>query len=296
MFLRKKKSEENLRRRFHRLLLEKRKDALPKNALSRPKRMFKQPPSPWLAFFKKFLFFAVIIGIFVGIFYVVFFSSFFTITKVSLEKNGSAVSGSSLAPFLDKLKNKNLLFVNTSSLTKEIEQTFKNEILMVSVKKDYPQRIIVKVDEYPALLNLRVITPDAVQKFVINQIGYSIFENTEQKDLPILVLHTDKPFPKKGVLIDPQKLAPISEAFTKFKDIFGMKITEGEWFKTEREIHLKTEKNFMLWVDLTTDVGQQYMKLKRALPKLDIYHEPLEYIDLRIAGGDSEKVIFKRKK
>jgi hypothetical protein len=51
-----------------------------------------------------------------------------------------------------------------------------------------------------------------------------------------------------------------------------------------------------VWLDLTVDIPQQLGKLKRTLPKLDIYHEPLEYIDLRIAGAESEKVIFKRRK
>ena len=70
---------------------------------------------------------------------------------------------------------------------------------------------------------------------------------------------------------------------------------EAEWGKIEREFHLKTEAGFYVWLDMTTDVETQLKKLKRALPKLDIYKEPLQYIDLRIAGAESEKVIFKRK-
>ena len=36
-------------------------------------------------------------------------------------------------------------------------------------------------------------------------------------------------------------------------------------------------------------------KLKKALVKLDIYTEDLQYIDLRIAGGNGDKIIYKRR-
>ncbi len=287
-----------MRRRFHRLLLSKRKENLPTTTIRRPKtrRMFKQT-SPGMALFKKVMYFVVAALIFVGLVYVALFSSFFEITKVSLEKSGEAVASTALAPFVDKLKGKNILFVNTDSLVREIEQTFKNQVLLVHIKKSYPHKVIVKVEEYPAVLNLRVMVDNMVQKFVVNQIGYSILENSEQKDLPILIWRTSKMLPAgKSVVIDPQKLAPIVDGFTKFKDYFGIKITEGEWKKVERELHLKTEKNFYVWLDLTQNVDGQLSKLKRALAKLDIYRENLEYIDLRIAGGDNEKVIFKRRK
>ncbi|MBI5413251.1 hypothetical protein HZA42_02790 [Candidatus Peregrinibacteria bacterium] len=235
-------------------------------------------------------------GVILGIAYTVFFSSFFTVTKVALEKNGNAVAGSSIEPFLDKIRGKNLLFLNPDILAREIEQTFKNEVLLVRVGKSYSHKAVVKVEEYPAIFNFIVLTPEKNQKFVLNQIGYSILENTAIKDIPNLTLRTNKPFPGKGVLIEKAKMEPIASSFRNFKNIFGMKILEGEWLKVERELHLKTERNFEIWIDLTANVDQQLLKLKRALPKLDIYHEPLEYIDLRIAGGENEKVIFKRRK
>jgi hypothetical protein len=96
--------------------------------------------------------------------------------------------------------------------------------------------------------------------------------------------------------MDPGRLEKIRIGFSKFTELFGMKITQGEYLKRERELHMLTEKNFEIWLDLTSDVLQQLTKLKRATVKLDLTTTPLEYIDLRIAGGDSEKVIFKRRK
>lgn len=304
MFFRKKNAEgglgsKNLRRRFHHLLLQKRKGDLPKTILTKKRhtRPLRSPPSQTFILIRRLFGFIVIGIILIGFFYLAFFSSFFTITKVLLEKDGSgAVSSTRLAPFLEKMKGKNLLFLQSDKLTKELEQTFRNEVLIAYVKKSYPNRVIVKIEEYPAVLNFRVFVNDTVQKLVLNQIGYAIFENTELKELPILTLRADKTFPQKTVIIPPEKFIQIITAFAKFQELFGLKILEGEWKKTERELHFKTEKNFFVWLDLTGDIEQQLGKLKRTLPKLDIYREPLEYIDLRIAGADYEKVIFKRKR
>lgn len=300
MLFSKKKSEEtlprNLRRRFHHLQILKRgKVKLPTTFLQRSGKTKQTQRNPLFNRLRKIFFIVSSATLAFSLVYIIFFSSFFNITKVNLEKNGNAVSFSSLSPFLDKLKGKNILFINTKKLIKEIEQTFKNEILLVRINKSYPKRLTVRVDEYPALLNLKVITPEKEQLFVINQIGYAIFENVEQKELPTLFLKTQKPLTGKSFIIPKEKLTPITEAFTKFVDLFAMKIPQAQWKKTERELHLKTEKNFTVWLDLTAPIEPQLLKLKRALQRLDIYNEPLEYIDLRIAGADSEKVIFKRK-
>lgn len=296
----------NLRRRFHHFLIAKRKNS---PAKSIPKGLPKSPAlrhhkktilgrfnSPEIRRIKNMAFFILTGGFLIAAFYIIFFSSFFTITKVNVEKNGNAVPETSITQFLERLKGKNILFVKTDSVTKEIEQTFKNEILLVKFKKSYPAAIIAKVEEYPAVINLKVIAQDKAQKFVLNQIGYSILENTELKTLPSLIWQTDKPFSGKSIMIKREKLTPIIDAFKKFTEIFGIKIIYGQWKKIERELHLKTEKNFEVWIDLTADATAQILKLKKALPKLDIYNESFEYIDLRIAGGDSEKVIYKRSK
>lgn len=297
MFSRKKNLPENLRRRFQHALLSKRKDALPSATVKtrHARRFFRANTSPAVAWLRRTFLWIALTGAFLGGIYLIFFSSFFEITKITTEKSGNAVSGSALSPFLDKLRGKNLLFVSTDELTTELEQTFKNEILLVTMKKSYPNRIIVKVDEYPAVANFRVITPENTQKFVLNQIGYSILQNYEQKDLPVLVLKAPKLFPlQKSILIPEEKFKPIVLALQKFPSMFGLKIVRADWKKTERELHLQTERNFAVWLDLTADIEKQLLKLKQALPKLDIQKESLEYIDLRIAGGENEKVILKR--
>lgn len=308
MFFRKKNTEgkfssSNLRRRFHHILIAKRKENSPQSKMDRPKRRFKQfssatflAKSPSFQLFKKIFIFLVIGGIFIGIIYSTVFSRIFVISKISIVKNSNAVAETAILPYLERLRGKNILFVNLDGFADEIIQTFKNEILFVKIKKSYPNEIIAQVEEYPLALNLWVFSPEKNQKFILNQIGYAVFENTENKTLPKLIVNLPKALTPKTVLIDKEKMMEITDAFRKFIEIFGIKVVEGEWMKVARELHLKTEKNFEVWLDLTAPIDRQLNKLKRALTKLDIAREPLEYIDLRIAGTDSEKVIFKRRK
>ncbi len=97
------------------------------------------------------------------------------------------------------------------------------------------------------------------------------------------------------VVIDPSKLDYILDTKAYFEDKFGLRVVEVEYKKTAREIHLITEKNFAIWIDIQVSYEDQLKKLKKTLVKLDIYNEPLEYIDLRIAGGHGDKIIYKRR-
>jgi hypothetical protein len=88
-------------------------------------------------------------------------------------------------------------------------------------------------------------------------------------------------------------LTYIINAINLYQQEFSMKVINAEYYVTEREVHLQTEKNFMVWLDMQKDLNEQLDKLKKVLNKLDIYHTALEYIDLRIDGVDNQKVIYK---
>ena len=64
-------------------------------------------------------------------------------------------------------------------------------------------------------------------------------------------------------MIKQEKFTPILEAMKRFTEVFGLKIAEGEWKSSERELRFKTEKNFEVWIDLTADINGQILKLKK---------------------------------
>ncbi len=101
--------------------------------------------------------------------------------------------------------------------------------------------------------------------------------------------------PTKPILTA-ETLNYILKATSYFEEKFGMKIMETQFLINARELHIKTEKYFTIWLDTQISYERQFLKLKKAMATVDIYKVPLNYIDLRITGTSGEKVIFKRKK
>lgn len=289
-----------MRRKYLHMQIEQRKKAAGKKVFVDRPRAFSLRGQNGTSFFSRFKRTGTILavaGTTLALIYILFFSSLLDVTRVQIEKTGDSLSTDRLQPFIDEIKGRNLFFVNGSRISEDIQSSFPNEVLYVKIKKSFPDKIILAINEYPSVLNFHVKTETVEQKLVLNQIGFIIAQNKDFTGIPTVVLQSEKPLPIiEGSILSKEKLTPIVTALTKFPEIFGLKIISGEWRKIERELHIKTEKNFTVWIDLTQDVETQLLKLKRALPKLDIYTVPLEYIDLRIAGADNEKVIFKRKK
>jgi len=298
-FGKKKPESTNLRRRFHHLQLEKRKKTpAPKNYENRFPGRKKSKPS-WTSNIKRFSIITVGAGIVVSSIYIIFFSSYLTVSEVTVEANKTNIPLTSLSPFLNRLKGRNILFLRTEALTLDIEKQFKQEILLARVKKKLPRTVSLVIEEHPLVLNMHIIIGNETKDLIVNKIGYAIPREEPDSLLPTLVVRNPKnpdTYKTNSYVIDQELLNKTTEAFTMFYQLFDIGIDSGEWIERARELHLKTSNGFIVYIDLQQNIEAQLSKLKRALVKLDIYKDPLEYIDLRIAGGESEKVIFKRGK
>lgn len=188
----------------------------------------------------------------------------------------------------------NLLFLDTKSYETSLAKHFP-ELERVQINKNYPDILDVTFFEYPLSANIVNESPTLKKSYVINSIGYVIKENVEKPDLPYIKIRSDEPINSKENIISPNKLQYILNAKKYFEDKFGMRVIDIEYKKIAREIHIHTEKDFYIWLDIETSFEEQFKKLKKSLVKLDIYKESLLYIDLRIAGNNGDKIIYKRK-
>lgn len=230
--------------------------------------------------------------------YSIFFSSYFTVQNITVERNNTTIPATELAPFLNRIKGRNALFVHTEDLMRDIEQKFKFEVKLARIQKKFPNHLSLLIEEYPRIAKLNVITDGATKSFAVNEIGYAIPATETDAQLPVITLRNPanpQLYKEHTVVISKEFLDKFDTSFKTFLTLFDLGIEYGEWLERAREFHLKSDKGFFVWLDLTQDIEDQLKKLKRAQVKLDIYNEPLEYIDLRIAGSESEKVIFKRK-
>lgn len=231
-----------------------------------------------------------------GLAYLVGFSGFFDIKSWEITEDGNKITNDEpLNDLMKKQKYKNLVFLDDKQVTAQIK-ALHPEVKKVVVKKIFPQKIKVEIEKYPIVANIVNVVQGIQKKFLVDTKGFLADENTENPELPFIKIFTNEVFTVRTIGIEETKLTYIMNAITLFQEKFAMKVINAEYHVREREVHLQTEKNFMVWIDMEKDLAEQMEKLKKALPKLNIYNTPLEYIDLRIAGTDNQKVIFKRRK
>lgn len=245
-------------------------------------------------FTKIFALLCVITAIIILI-YAVVFSGYFKLKNINFQDENfetqtlSTLIRKSLATSL----NKSLFFTDLETLQTKILEDFP-EIETVKIEKDYPNSIVIEFLEYPLVANIINESSSLKKSYVINSIGYSIKEDFENPNLPYIRVKSDEPINTKNAVIESKKLEYILNAKAYFEDKFGMKVKEIIYKPIAREIHLLTEKDFYIWLDIQVKAENQLKKLKKALVKLDIYKEKFAYIDLRIAGGTGDKIIYKR--
>lgn len=239
--------------------------------------------------------------------YALFFSNYFIIKKYSIDddllENGE---NEKLNQVLDTSIGKNLVTFNDETIRQQI-LTEHPEIKNLKIKKIFPSSLEIIIEKYPVTANIINSVNGIQKKFLVNSQGLVIEENNENPDLPYIKLDTEKYLKLNEPFLNDSKrsterLTYSIKAINLFEEKFGIRILYAVLKTRERELHLYTEKYFYVMLDMekgapNTEQGllEQIQKLKKALSKLDIYNSPLVYIDLRISGTDTEKVIFKRK-
>jgi len=247
-------------------------------------------------FAKKIFFSTITLGIIIGSIYIIFFSQVFKLKKWEIVEKEITFYNHYLDEFLKPYNGDNIIFINTEEIQKRIKEKHPN-LSAIEIKKIFPSTISVKIQQYPIVANVINIVGEKKieQKIIINSIGIAVEKDIINPELPIIKITSSKSFNLLDKIISPKKLKYITETTKEFEEAFGIKVTETEYKTTERELHLLTEKGFKVWLDSQKKSTIQLLKLKKALPKLDIYNTPLKYIDLRISGAENDKVIYKKK-
>ncbi len=240
----------------------------------------------------------IIVGSIIGVLLVLYltvFTNLFEIKEWKVFGDDIIQENSKFEEYLAVNKGKNLVFIDTGKIHKIIKDQYP-EIENLKIKKSYPSTLILEYENFPEKANLINIFEEGSQKkFIINEIGYLVEEDYENPNLPFIKIKTEDPLKINEYAIKRDKLEYILDAIYDFEEIFRMKVLHAEYKSTEREVHLKTEKEFIVWLDTSLTIQEQYSKLKSALDRLNIFTEPLQYIDLRISSVNGERVIYKRR-
>jgi len=259
--------------------------------MSSPKR-----PHPILNKIKKIIILLFIASAIIMGSYGLFFSNYFNVKEIVIT-NANLKNENLSNNIKDGLKGylgKNLFFINTDDITKKIRTKFP-ALETLNITKQYFNKIGVEFSEYPLIANIINESNSLKKSYIINSIGFAIKEDYENPSLPFIRIKSDEPINTNSPLISTEKIKYILDSMSYYRDKFGMGIREVEYKPIAREIRLTTDRDFTIWLDIQKPFEQQFKKLKKALVKLDIYKENLEYIDLRISGNNGEKIIYRRK-
>lgn len=264
---------------------------------------------------KIFLFLLILIGLI----YVVFLSGLFKIEKIDVKGSEATLSEqSALNKLLQEHLGKNLLFFNIGSLEDELLEQYPY-LKEMDLSRDFFHTVKVTLETYPKRANIEVHFEDgSIQYYTVNELGYIAGFGQEENELPTVIMDvmgTDLDLPTEDVapetvseeeiypekpswalneeLIEQDILKTLLSTIEDFEGRFNMQVKTTYYLKQARELHLYTERDFYVWIDLTQDTNLQLTKLKKALSVLNINEAPLDYIDLRISGQNGEKVIYK---
>ncbi len=257
----------------------------------KPKRVH-----PLIRRVKRILSLLTIIGITAFIVYGLSFSGYFDIKQITLANNdiGNDTLKEEIKKSASKAIGQNIIMVDLQDLENKVLSTFP-QLEKITFDKDYPSSLIIDFSEYPLTANVINETRNIKKAYIINSIGFIIKEDYEDPTLPYIRILSDEPLNKESPAIEAGKLKIIMDTKQYFEDKFGMSVKEVIYKPIAREIRLLTERDFSIWLDIQKSTEDQLKKLKKILVKLDIYKESLDYIDLRIAGGSGDKIIYKRK-
>lgn len=243
---------------------------------------------------KKFLILGVAGIAFLIFLYLMIFTAFFEIKEWKVYGDDIIQENSKFEEFLAVHKGKNLFLLNTGEIQKKIHDQYP-EIEELRIKKSYPHTLIMEYENFAEVANVYNYFGENQKKFIINKIGLLVQQDFENQNLPYIKLKTDKSLELGDYAVPREKLEYILDAIYNYEELFGMVVLDAEYLPKEREVHLKTERDFKIWLDTGLTLQEQYSKLKAVLPELNIYTDSIDYIDLRISSVKGDRVIYKRR-
>jgi hypothetical protein len=260
---------------------------------------------------RKALQFAFSFAIMLGIFYFLFLSSIFKIKEIKVYQvvsqsnpdnpsetiyNKEPFENQQLQDLLNRSILKNLILLNTDSLKTTLNQTILN-LEELKIEKNFPNKLDIQFKQFDPVANLvNLVGPSKIQKFfLIDENGRVTNPGDQRTDLPTIRIQTNEQAETNKTILKQQNLNYALKSKEYFEENFDLQIQDITYLIEAREVHLYTSNQITIWLDAQQDYKTQINKIKNAIPKLNIYETPIDYIDLRIKSNTGQKVIYKTK-
>ncbi len=277
-------------------------------------------------FFKNAIYFTITGLVLVLLVLFLTFSSYFSITNIEVLRQDFHIDTAMISNQLNRYIGDNILFFQKSKIVNKIQENFP-EFASVQVKKTLPHTINIELKSHPIVANIRAyyILPEVEtiaedeyvneieealsgsfvldeevsdaryeivpieQKCLINKVGQAIFDKEEDLELmTITITGLSQPIEDREIIITNDKMNYILDSIRYFSNLFKMEIVGVGYLPIAREVHLKTDAGFYIWITTEKDYRKQIDKLNTIYKVAELDAEDLAYIDLRV----QEKVIY----
>ncbi len=209
------------------------------------------------------------------------FSPYFNLKKISFTAGNPTLNIDKVEKEMEEFYGKNLLFISHTEISNLLKQKFP-EFRDVSIKEKWPSEIELKITISPPLAN--ILDTQTADFWVVSEDGI-ILDHQANESLPIIKMEeNEKPLAIQQKLMDGTKLKAILDAKWQEEKEVGLKIKEMDLFFLAEEVHLITNDEISIWIDLNQDVKSQIHKLALGAKKIGLENSKnkFEHIDLRI--------------
>jgi hypothetical protein len=242
----------------------------------------------------RWIWLSIIVALAIGITYTTLFTDIFVIKKILVFEGEQESTNLQIRRISEPLRNRNIFLFSKKELLDSIIKRVDN-LNNLRVIKTYPDTVTIQYNKYNDVANVvNLIGRAKVRKsFILNQNGVLVEQDKISSTLPTINVESEKAYNVNDKIISIADLNYILESRDYYEEKFNMKISEIKYLPIPKEVRLRTERGFEVWIDMIVDYKEQLNKLKNAIPKINLYEGELEYIDLRIQSAQGQKIIYR---
>lgn len=224
----------------------------------------------------------------IGIAYLVFFSGAFNVNQVNISGTKDISSDDVKANINDRLGSEvfknNILLLDTDIAGRELKKKY--ALKNIKIKKHYPSRVDVVLDEYVIDLNWL----SGGKYYYIDEKGKAVGVYTKgRENIPIVEDKKNVPVEVGKSMVTVDFINFIKYLNQNFSSVKNAKISKIEINESFNEINVYSSLGFYIIFDTTRDPSQEIKNLNTALVSKDLSGKKVTYLDMRIKN----KVFYK---
>ncbi|MCK5460748.1 hypothetical protein KAI58_02085 [Candidatus Gracilibacteria bacterium] len=207
------------------------------------------------------------------------FSPYFNLKKISIIRDNPNIDIEKIETSLQEFYGENLLFLSHEDIEKQLLNTFL-EFRKIDISENWPSEMQIKITISPPLFTLFNI--ETANFSVISEDGIILSEKPQSQLVVLKIQEYKKTLFPGEKFTKKETLDKIKQAKFALEHQIKLPIKEILFFPTARELHIISEKDTAIWIDLQLEIEPQIRKLELSTNEIGLFSKNIKHIDLRI--------------